>query len=102
MKRRSLPLQSTRTIITRARRSSVSRDGDVTMKSRNSSEVFPRSVPSEANSGKSPVYRLGAVEVDLAQGSLRRDGAEQDVRPKTMQVLAKLLEQRRRIVTKQE
>jgi TolB-like protein/DNA-binding winged helix-turn-helix (wHTH) protein/Tfp pilus assembly protein PilF len=72
------------------------------MNLRSNSEDFPKSNFSEASSVERPVYRLGAVEIDLGQNCIRRDGIEQSVRPKTVQVLAKLLDQGGRIVTKRE
>lgn len=48
------------------------------------------------------VYRFEGIEVDVAQGCLKRDGAELHLRQKTFHVLLYLLEQRQRLVTKDE
>jgi tetratricopeptide (TPR) repeat protein/DNA-binding winged helix-turn-helix (wHTH) protein len=48
------------------------------------------------------IYRFADVEVDPAQGCLRRNGQEQHLRQQTFQVLLLLLEQRERLVTKDE
>lgn len=49
-----------------------------------------------------PVYRVGDVEVDTARACLRRADEEVPLRPRPMQVLVYLLEQRQRLVTKEE
>ena len=49
-----------------------------------------------------PVYRFADIEVDPAQGCLRRQGQEKHPRSKVLQVLLYLLEHRDRLVTKQE
>src|ERR1700676_574863 len=48
------------------------------------------------------VFRLGEIEIDPAQACIRRNGSEQYVRPRTFEVLTFLLQQRHRVVTKQE
>lgn len=48
------------------------------------------------------VYRFDGVEVDPSQGCLRRNGEELSVRQKSLQALLYLLEQRHRLVTKEE
>jgi tetratricopeptide (TPR) repeat protein/DNA-binding winged helix-turn-helix (wHTH) protein len=48
------------------------------------------------------VYRFAGVEVDPSQGCLRRNGVELPLRQKSIQVLLFLLEQRHRLVTKEE
>jgi tetratricopeptide (TPR) repeat protein len=48
------------------------------------------------------VYRIDDIEVDAGQGCVRRQGAELHLRHKTFQVLLYLLEQRHRLVTKEE
>jgi len=48
------------------------------------------------------IYRLDGIEIDALQVCLRRDGREQHLRQKTFQVLVYLLEQRQRLVTKNE
>jgi tetratricopeptide (TPR) repeat protein len=48
------------------------------------------------------VYRFDNVEVDPAQGCLRRNGEELSVRQKSLQALLYLIEQRHRLVTKDE
>lgn len=48
------------------------------------------------------IYRLDGIEIDTSQVCLKRNGEEQHVRQKTFQVLVYLLEQRRRLVTKEE
>ena len=50
----------------------------------------------------SRIYRIADVEVDSVQGCVRRQGAELHLRHKTFQVLLYLLEQRHRLVTKEE
>jgi len=47
-------------------------------------------------------YRFADVEVDAAQGCVRRNGEERHLRQQTFQVLVYLLEQRERLVTKEE
>ncbi len=49
-----------------------------------------------------PVYRFDDVEVDASQGCLKRFGQQQYLRQQTFQVLLYLLEQRERLVTKDE
>jgi tetratricopeptide (TPR) repeat protein/DNA-binding winged helix-turn-helix (wHTH) protein len=49
-----------------------------------------------------PVYRLDGVEIDTSRFCLRRDGEERHLRQQTFQVLVYLLEQRERLVTKDE
>jgi DNA-binding winged helix-turn-helix (wHTH) protein len=48
------------------------------------------------------IYRFEGVEVDPSQGCLRLLGQEQRLRQQTFQVLIYLLEQRDRLVTKEE
>jgi DNA-binding winged helix-turn-helix (wHTH) protein len=48
------------------------------------------------------VFRLGEIEIDPAQECIRRNGSARYVRPKTFEVLTFLLQQRHRVVTKQE
>jgi len=48
------------------------------------------------------IYRLDGAEIDTAQLCLKRNGAEQHLRAKTFQVLIYLLEQRDRLVAKEE
>src|SRR6185369_16391110 len=48
------------------------------------------------------VYRIEDVEVDTLQGCIRKNGTEVHLRHKTFQVLIYLLEQRHRLVTKEE
>jgi tetratricopeptide (TPR) repeat protein/DNA-binding winged helix-turn-helix (wHTH) protein len=48
------------------------------------------------------IYRLDGIEIHSANFCLRRDGQEQYLRQKTFQVLIYLLEQRQRLVTKEE
>src|SRR6266404_8494125 len=49
-----------------------------------------------------PVYRLDNVEIDVAQGCLKRGGEEQYLRQQAFDVLLYLLEQRDRVVAKEE
>src|ERR1700682_823460 len=49
-----------------------------------------------------PVYRLNGVEIDTSRFCLKRDGEERHLRQQTFQVLIYLLEQRERLVTKDE
>ncbi len=48
------------------------------------------------------IFRFGDVEVDLAQGCVRRGGEELHLRQQTFQVMVYLLKNRDRIVTKEE
>jgi len=48
------------------------------------------------------LYRIGEVEVDPARGCIRRAGQEQHLRRQTFQVLLYLLEQRHRLVSREE
>jgi tetratricopeptide (TPR) repeat protein/DNA-binding winged helix-turn-helix (wHTH) protein len=48
------------------------------------------------------VYRFEGVEMDPSQGCLRRDGIELPLRQKSVQALLYLLEERHRLVTKDE
>jgi len=48
------------------------------------------------------IYRLDGVEIDTGHLCLRRDNQEQHLRSKTFQVLVYLLEQRHRLVSKDE
>ncbi len=49
-----------------------------------------------------PIYRIGDIEVDPDLCCVRRDGEEQRLRRQTFQVLLYLLDQRQRLVTKEE
>ena len=49
-----------------------------------------------------PVYRLNGVEIDTSRVCLKRDGEERHLRQQAFQVLIYLLEQRERLVTKNE
>ena len=49
-----------------------------------------------------PIYRVGEIEVDPARNCLRRNDEEWTLRQKSFQVLIYLLEQRERLVTKEE
>lgn len=48
------------------------------------------------------IYRFDGIELNGFQGNLRRDGEELSVRQKSLQVLLYLVEQRHRLVTKEE
>lgn len=48
------------------------------------------------------IYRLDGVEIDTSRVCVKRDGEERHLRQKTFQVLIYLLEQRDRLVTKDE
>jgi DNA-binding winged helix-turn-helix (wHTH) protein/TolB-like protein len=48
------------------------------------------------------LYRLDGVEIDTSRVCLKRDGEERHLRQQTFQVLVYLLEQRERLVTKDE
>src|ERR1700674_42245 len=48
------------------------------------------------------LYRLDGVEIDTSRFCLKRDGEERHLRQQTFQVLVYLLEQRERLVTKDE
>jgi tetratricopeptide (TPR) repeat protein/DNA-binding winged helix-turn-helix (wHTH) protein len=48
------------------------------------------------------IFRFGDVEVDLARGCVRRGGTELHLRQQTFQVMVYLLQNRERIVTKDE
>src|SRR5438034_6083209 len=54
------------------------------------------------NSDDHRIYRLNGIELDTSQVCLKRNGQEQHLRQKTLQVLVHLLEQRHRVVTKDE
>lgn len=47
-------------------------------------------------------YRVAGCEIDFTEGCIRRDGREQHLRQQTLQVLRYLLENRERLVTKEE
>src|SRR5262249_48344945 len=49
-----------------------------------------------------PTYNFEGIEIDTVRGCLRRNGLEQHLRQQTFQVLIYLLEQRQRLVTKDE
>jgi len=53
-------------------------------------------------SERPPSYRFGEFELDAATASLRRGGQELSLPPKAFQVLLYLVEQRQRVVPKQE
>src|SRR6266513_72305 len=48
------------------------------------------------------IYQLGPIEVDPSRGYIRRNGEEQYLRKKGIQLLVYLLEKRHRLVTKEE
>jgi tetratricopeptide (TPR) repeat protein/DNA-binding winged helix-turn-helix (wHTH) protein len=48
------------------------------------------------------LYRLGDVEIDLSRACVKRNGREQYLRPQAFEVLLHLLENRNRVVTKEE
>src|SRR3989442_11183591 len=48
------------------------------------------------------IYRLDGIEIDTSQLVLKRSGEEQHLRQKSFQVLIYLLEQRERLITKDE
>ena len=48
------------------------------------------------------IYRFAEIEVDTGQGCVRRNGEERHLRQQTFQVLVYLLEQKERLVTKDE
>ncbi len=48
------------------------------------------------------IYRLAEAELEPLSGLVKRDGQEKYLRPKTLQVLLYLIEQRPRLVTKEE
>src|SRR5262249_9270206 len=48
------------------------------------------------------VYRIGEIEIDTLQGSIRRKGEEQYLRQKAFQLLVYLIERRHRVVTKED
>ncbi|HEY3027298.1 MAG TPA: tetratricopeptide repeat protein [Pyrinomonadaceae bacterium] len=54
------------------------------------------------NHRSQPIYRLDGIEIDTSRACLKRDGQEQHLRQKTFNVLVYLLEQRQRLVTKNE
>lgn len=54
------------------------------------------------NTSRKQTFRFGDVEVDLARGCLRRAGNELHLRQQTFQVMIYLLENRDRLVTKDE
>jgi tetratricopeptide (TPR) repeat protein/DNA-binding winged helix-turn-helix (wHTH) protein len=54
------------------------------------------------NPSSKQIFRFGDVEVDPAQGCLRRGGEELHLRQQTFQVMIYLLENRGRLVTKEE
>jgi tetratricopeptide (TPR) repeat protein/DNA-binding winged helix-turn-helix (wHTH) protein len=49
-----------------------------------------------------PIYRIGDIEVDPDLCCVRRNGEEQHLRRQTFQILLYLLDQRQRLVTKEE
>ena len=54
------------------------------------------------NLARKQIFLFGDVEVDLAQGCVRRSGKELHLRQQTFQVMIYLLENRNRVVTKDE
>lgn len=54
------------------------------------------------NSSSKQIFRFGDVEVDRSQGCIRRGGKEVHLRQQTFQVMIYLLENRERLVTKDE
>src|SRR5205823_4740148 len=54
------------------------------------------------NTQSQRLYRLDGVEIDTSRVCLKRDGEERHLRQQTFQVLVYLLEQRERLVTKDE
>lgn len=54
------------------------------------------------NDANQPIYRFGAAELDPQRQQLRVAGQEHYLRPKTFGVLVYLIEQRQRLVTKDE
>src|SRR5437762_1374345 len=48
------------------------------------------------------IYRFAEIEVDTGQGCVRRNGEERHLRQQTFQVLVYLLEQKERLVTKDD
>jgi eukaryotic-like serine/threonine-protein kinase len=54
------------------------------------------------NASSKRIFRFGDVEVDLSQGCVRRGGQELHLRQQTFQVMVYLLENRERLVTKEE
>jgi tetratricopeptide (TPR) repeat protein len=49
-----------------------------------------------------PIYRFDGIELNTALGCLQRDGSERPLRPKSYQLLVYLIENRQRLVTKEE
>src|SRR2546429_8587535 len=54
------------------------------------------------NSMSGHIYRFAEIEVDTGQGCVRQNGEERHLRQQTFQVLVYLLEQKERLVTKDE
>jgi tetratricopeptide (TPR) repeat protein/DNA-binding winged helix-turn-helix (wHTH) protein len=54
------------------------------------------------NASSKQIFRFGDVEVDLSQGCVRRGGKELHLRQQTFQVMIYLLQNRERLVTKDE
>src|SRR6185295_12427297 len=54
------------------------------------------------NTQSQRIYRLDGIEIDSGRMCLNRDGQEPHLRQKTFQVLLYLLEQRHRLITKDE
>lgn len=54
------------------------------------------------NTHNQRIYRLNGIEIDSSRMCLKRDGQERHLRQKTFQVLLYLLEQRQRLITKDE
>jgi tetratricopeptide (TPR) repeat protein len=76
--------------------------GKITNEKRNSSEISLFIQKISVNSSSKQIFRFGDVEVDRSQGCIRRGGKEVHLRPQTFQVLTYLLENRERLVTKDE
>jgi len=74
----------------------------VTREKRKSSEISPESIRFQVNPAHKQIFRFGDVEVDVAQGCIRRGGQELHLRQQTFQVMVYLLTNRERIVTKEE
>ena len=70
-----------------------------TVQRRNSSEIAP---PKGVRGASGSVFRLDGIQVDAPGGRLTRDGREEYLRHKTWEVLVILLQNRHRIVTKEE
>ena len=56
----------------------------------------------QVSSGGRPTYRCENVEIDTAQGCVKRDGQEGYLRQQSFQVLVYLIERRQRLISKEE